>query len=77
MPENVRIIKLPPYSPELNPVEGLWDQMRDAIANQVYASIEELEEALTGFLRPFWKDARRIFSLVMHPWLRDQANASG
>lgn len=76
VPDNVRIIKLPPYSPELNPIEGLWDQMRDAIANKVFATLDTLEEALTAFLRPFWNDARRIFSLVLHPWLKDQTNAT-
>ena len=75
-PQNVRIIKLPPHSPELNPVEGLWDQMRDAIANKVFATIEALEDSPTAFRRPFWNDARRIFSLVLHPWLKDQANAT-
>jgi transposase len=76
LPENVRIIKLPPYSPELNPVEGLWDQLRDAIANKVFATLDALEEALTAFLRPLWSDAKRIFSLVLHPWLNDQTNDS-
>jgi len=76
VPQNVRIIKLPAYSPELNPIEGLWDQLRDAIANKVFATIEALEDSLTAFLRPFWNDARRIFSLVSHPWLKHQANAT-
>lgn len=74
--DNVRIIKLPAYSPELNPIEGLWDQLHDAIANKVFATLDALEESLTAFLRPFWSDARRIFSLVLHLWLNDQTNAS-
>ncbi|MEI6534852.1 MAG: hypothetical protein WCN98_05890, partial [Verrucomicrobiaceae bacterium] len=56
--------------------EGLWDQLRDAIANKVFATLDALEEALTAFLRPLWSDARRIFSLVLQPWLKDQTNAS-
>ncbi len=35
LPANVRIITLPAYSPELNPVEKLWDHMKDEICNRV------------------------------------------
>jgi hypothetical protein len=49
--------------------------MRDAIANKVFATLDELESALTEFLREFWSDARRLFSLVLHPWLKIQTNA--
>jgi transposase len=31
----IHLLPLPPYSPELNPVEGLWDQMKDCLSNRV------------------------------------------
>ena len=43
LPANVRVIALPAYSPELNPVERLWDQVRDALANELHANLEALE----------------------------------
>lgn len=36
LPSNVRIVGLPPYSPELNPCEHLWDIVKDEIANKVF-----------------------------------------
>lgn len=75
LPANLRIVTLPAYSPELNPVEGLWDQLKDVLCNQVFASLKELERAMERWLRSFWTDARRIRSLVFD-WLRDSANAS-
>ena len=29
IPDNIRLLSLPPYSPELNPVEHLWDELRE------------------------------------------------
>ena len=51
-------------SPELNPVEGLWDQTQDVTCNRHFADLDQLEAALTEAL-----------SLVHH-WLHDQANAT-
>lgn len=76
LPANVRIINLPPYSPELNPCEQLWDLIKDAVGNRVYKTIEELRGALTPVLRSWWTDPGRVISLIGRPWLRDQANAS-
>lgn len=75
LPENVRLITLPPYSPELNPVEGLWDQMKDAICNRCFDSLEECEGAIVEFLREFWEDSRRVLSLVGDGYLVSKLNA--
>jgi transposase len=72
-PTNVRLIALPPYSPELNPVEKLWDQLKDRLCNRVFASLESLEAVLTEALREFWQDARRVVSLIGNGWLRAQS----
>jgi transposase len=76
LPGNVRIITLPPYSPELNPVEKLWDQIKDVLCNRAFADMDELMKAITDWLREFWADARRASSLIGRGWLLAQANAS-
>lgn len=46
MPSNLSVIRLPPYSPELNPVERLWLYLREHYwSNRVYSDIDALEEA--------------------------------
>jgi len=77
LPSNVRIVNLPPYSPELNPVEKLWDIVRDGICNQVFSSIEQLRETVTDEVSRYWKDAKAVFKLIGNGWLLDQANAIG
>jgi len=45
-PENVTIIPLPSYSPELNPVENLWHYLRSHYwANRSYADYDDLRYA--------------------------------
>ena len=40
IPDNIRLLRLPPYSPELNPVEHLWDDLREkAFHNLVFDSL--------------------------------------
>jgi transposase len=46
VPGNLTVLRLPPYSPELNPVERLWLYLRQHYwSNRVYPDIEALEEA--------------------------------
>jgi transposase len=76
LPSQVRIINLPPYSPQLNACEQLWDVLKDDIANVVFESIEALREGLRPALERFWLDASAVLSLIGRPWLRASANAS-
>jgi transposase len=75
LPDNVRVITLPAYSPELNPIEGLWDQVKDGLCNRVFDTLSELEVVLQAELQRFWQDAHRVRSLIFD-WLLDQANTS-
>ncbi|MEO7317367.1 MAG: transposase [Chthoniobacteraceae bacterium] len=75
LPANVRVIPLPAYSPELNPVEKLWDHLKDAICNRVFATVEELREALAAWLKEFWRDGARALSLIGRGWLLASVNA--
>lgn len=76
LPARVHVIALPPYSPELNPVEVIGDVIKDRIANTLWATLEALEEALGEELRPICESAERVRRLVSHPWLIEQVNAT-
>ena len=78
LPKGVHVICLPPYSPELNPCEQLWDVLKDGdgFANGLFHSIAQLRKALRPGLRRFWDDASAVLSLIGRPWLHDQANSS-
>lgn len=76
LPARVQVLPLPPYSPELNPVEVIGDVIKDRIANTLWPTLESLEEALGEELRPIYESAERVRRLVSHPWLIDQVNAT-
>lgn len=51
IPQNIKIMRLPPYSPELNPVERLWRYLKDnTLKNKVYDTLDELELAVSSFI---------------------------
>ncbi len=69
LPSAVRVLPLPAYSPELNPVESLWDPLKRRIANDTWDTLEEIEEAITEVLRPFWQKVSVVKSLLGDTWL--------
>lgn len=72
----VHVLALPPYCPELNPVEKIWDQLKDAVCNRVFESVEALREALLPKLREFWENPLGLSSLLGRNWLGQKANGS-
>lgn len=76
LPPRVRIIDLPPYSPELNPCEQLWDIVKDDIGNRVFETIEALREAMLPTLKRYWDDAGAVTKLIGREWMLSQANDS-
>ena len=76
VPAHIHLLPLPPYSPELNPVEVIGDVIKDRIANTLWHTLESLEEALGEELRPIYESAERVRRLVSHPWLVEQINAT-
>ncbi len=51
VPEGLHLVYLPAYSPELQPAERLWPLCNEGLANQLFATIEALEETLARWLR--------------------------
>ena len=48
VPTDMRLIFLPPYSPEINPAEHLWKSLRkDCFANRVFADLDAVERTLS------------------------------
>ena len=75
IPKNVTILFLPPHSPELNPPELLWREMRQKkLSNRVFADEEELWEAVEEAW--LWLTARPESSrrLCAFPWISSAIN---
>ncbi|MBF0152723.1 MAG: transposase [Magnetococcales bacterium] len=69
-PVNMRILFLPSYSPELNPMEHIWDELREKwFHNNVFASLDALEQHLESALLTLEDDHARVKSIVAWPWI--------
>jgi transposase len=65
----LRLEKLPPNSPELNPAERFFQELRKHLANQVFETREEIEEQITQVLQRYWKEPQLIRSLTSFPYI--------
>ena len=70
-PADLTALRLPPYSPELNPAERWFEALRAALANRVFESLEQLEQALTEALRPYWTEPAKLGRLTGYRWWND------
>jgi transposase len=71
IPENIVFLYLPPYSPQLNPVEHLWDYIREkkGFNNRIFNSIEEVIDSLAEALNQICNEKDIIKSLCNFHWL--------
>lgn len=50
MPQNIALIFLPPYSPELNPAEKVWQHVKAQLTLQHFSSIEQLQKQVSHII---------------------------
>lgn len=73
IPANIHLELLPPYSPELNPTEHLWDYIREqkGFNNHCFASMQELENQLQHILKNLHQPHEKEYlkSLCTFQWM--------
>jgi hypothetical protein len=70
VPENMRLLPLPAYSPELNPVENIWEELREkGFDNKVFDSFDALEEQLVRSLKYLEDHPEITKSIAAWPWI--------
>jgi transposase len=68
--ENIRVIKLPPYSPELNPAEHYWECLKEnGFRNTHWDSIDDLLIILCRDLNKLYNDKNTVQSLSGFKWI--------
>jgi transposase len=71
IPENIRLIYQPSHSPELNPVEHLWEELREKhFPNKAFRSLDEVEQALCDGLCKLHDDPERLRSMTNFEYLQ-------
>jgi hypothetical protein len=67
-PEGIEPLLLPACSPELDPVERWFEELRGALSNEVFDTVGALSEALTQALQPYWEEPERLARLTGYDW---------
>jgi hypothetical protein len=68
--ENLRTVFLPPYSPELNPQEHVWDELREKFFhNRAFDSLDALEAHLESALRHLELSPDRMRGIAGWDWI--------
>lgn len=69
VPANISLLFLPPYSPELNPIEQLWRQLKHSwLANRCYKSYVDIMNAAAFAWKSFTQNSGAIKQLCSRSW---------
>ncbi len=70
--ERINCIFLPPYSPELNPAERFFGEVRKSTANQIFTTIEEQEVVIAEKVNELSDDKEGMKKLLGYEWIKEQ-----
>jgi transposase len=73
LPEKVQLLFLPPYGPELNPIERVWRDLKDNMAWLPFADLEAQQDYLTLLLQGY--GAATLQALTGYPYLVEAIHA--
>jgi len=69
VPDNITLLPLPPYSPELNPMENVWDYLRgNKLSHRVRDTYDTIVKACAEAWRFLMGDPERIRSIATRSW---------
>jgi len=70
LPENIRVIYQPPYCPQLNPIEEVFDYIKENdFRNRVFDSLDDVENQRSRSVNTLQEDKHRLKSMTSYPHL--------
>ena len=70
IPKNIKIKWLPPYSPQCNPTEHVWENVREEFFNNhVFKSLKAVEDTLEKALKSLENDQSKIANMTGFKWI--------
>jgi len=70
VPDTVSLVPLPPYSPELNPMERVWLHLRERyLSHRLHDDYDAIVDAACAAWNDLRADTGRLASLTDFPWL--------
>lgn len=72
IPENIALIFIPPYSPELNPAECMWKNLKRKFTNLLCTSLDDVSNFITRSLQSITK--ANVISTCAFPYISQNIN---
>jgi transposase len=70
VPKNITVVHLPPYSPELNPQENVWEFLKNTyLSNKVYRDLDHVIDACCSAWNQMTSETGRITSIATREWI--------
>jgi hypothetical protein len=66
--------KLPPYCPELNPVERVFKEVRSGLKHRVFATLDAAEKQLTAVLNRLFTGGQTIINMTCFPYIQNTSS---
>ena len=78
VPNNISLLPLPPYVPELNPVENIWQFLRaNFLSHQVWNSCDDILAACRNAWNTLMQAPQTIASLTQRAWAKTVIGYAG
>lgn len=72
-PEGISILHIPPYTPEMNPIEQIWRELRTrGFRNEVFATLEKVVDRLCETINHLSRST--VMSITQRKWIKDIFN---
>lgn len=72
VPPNISLVKLPPYSPELNPVERVGLYLKERyLSHRLLDDYDAIVDAAEAAWKRLTAESGRLTSLCSYPWIKD------
>jgi len=69
-PPTIHLQFLPPYSPELNPCERFFLELRRTLKNKCFQTLQHIETQLQHLLKTYWDNPNKLILLTHWDWLK-------
>lgn len=74
--KRITFVFLPPYSPELNPTERFFEEIRKSTANMIFKDLDEQEKVIEEAVKKLSLDENKMKQLIGYEWIREQMERS-
>ena len=67
IPDNIKMFFIPPYTPEMNPIEQIWKELRKSFKNECFKTLNDVVDRLCSAISSLTADT--VISITNRDWM--------